>query len=104
MAKAMLLGPIEMAEVEARLANMGKELYQLLEDYPSLQPPNWTYIEAVMFLHQQIYDGAMKLKKAAISKEREAAVTVKFDHVFTPGVVKKALGGNLEKVASPQVR
>jgi hypothetical protein len=103
MAKARLMGPAEMAEVDARLANMGKELYQLLEDYPSLQPPSLTYIEAVMFLHQQIYDEAMKLKRAAVLKEREAVATVKFDHIFTPGAVKEAFCGNLEKVASMQV-
>jgi hypothetical protein len=74
MAKAMLLGPVEMAEVEARVANMGKGLYQLLEDYPSLQPPDWTYIEAVMFLHQRIYDEAVKLKKAALFPEGACSV------------------------------
>jgi hypothetical protein len=72
MAKALLLGPVEMAAVETRVANMGKELYQLLEDYPSLQPPGWTYVAAIMFLHQQIYDEAIKLKKAIVLKEKEA--------------------------------
>lgn len=82
MAKAMLLGPVEMAEVEARLANMGKELYQLVEDYPAL--PGWNYAEFLMFMYQQIFYEAVKLKKAA-------------------STAKEALRGNPEKVASTQV-
>jgi hypothetical protein len=66
MVKAMLLGSVEMAEVEARVVNMGKELCQLLEDYPSLQPSGWTYVTAIMSLHQQVYDEAVELKKATL--------------------------------------
>jgi hypothetical protein len=80
---------------------MGKELYQIVEDYPAL--PGWSYMELLMFMHHRIFDEAVKLKKAAVLKEREAVTTVKFDHIFTPGAVKEAFYGNLEKVASTQV-
>jgi hypothetical protein len=85
MAKARLLGSVEMAEIEARLANMGKELYQIVEDYPAL--PDWTYAALLMFMHQRIYDKAVELKMAAILKDKEAAagngaeITVNFDHI-----------------------
>jgi hypothetical protein len=39
-----------------------------MEDYPA--PGDWSYIDFFMFIHQRIYDEAMKLKKAAVAAER----------------------------------
>jgi hypothetical protein len=67
MAEIKLLDTWDMEAIDARITKMGRELYQLLEDYPALQPPGWSYVDAFMFLHQQIYDEGMKLKKAALA-------------------------------------
>jgi hypothetical protein len=38
-----------------------------MEDYPD--PGDWSYMDFFMFIHQRIYDEAIKLKKAAIVAE-----------------------------------
>jgi hypothetical protein len=55
----------EAEELEARLAGIGREFYQLMEDYPV--PSGWSYADFFMFINQRIYDEAMRLKKAAIA-------------------------------------
>jgi hypothetical protein len=55
-------------ELETRVAGIGREFYQLMEDYPV--PGDWSYMDFFMFIHQRIYDEAIKLKKAAIASER----------------------------------
>jgi hypothetical protein len=68
MVKKKLLGERDMAAMDSRIAKMGREFYQFMEDYPA--PPDWSYTEFFMFIHQLIYDEAMKLKKAAVATER----------------------------------
>jgi hypothetical protein len=63
-----LLGERETEELEARVARIGREFYQLMEDYPL--PGGWSYMDYFMLMHQRIYDEAMKLKKSAIATER----------------------------------
>jgi hypothetical protein len=63
-----LLGAREAEEMEARVARIGREFYQLMEDYPA--PEGWSYMDFFMFIHQRIYDEAIKLKKTAIATER----------------------------------
>jgi hypothetical protein len=36
-----------------------------MEDYPP--PGDWSYMDYFMFMHQRIYDEAIKLKKAAVA-------------------------------------
>jgi hypothetical protein len=67
-----LLGEREMKELEARVAGIGREFYQLMEDYPL--PGDWSYMDYFMFIHQRIYDEAIKLKKAAVAAERSGGV------------------------------
>jgi hypothetical protein len=69
MAEQKLLGIEDMEAIDSRLAKMGRELYQLIEDYPVLDRPGWGYVPSLMFLHQQVYDEAMKLKRASIAAE-----------------------------------
>jgi hypothetical protein len=63
-----LLEEREMEELEARVAGIGREFYQFVEDYPA--PEGWSYMDYFMLIHQRIYDEAIKLKKAAISAKR----------------------------------
>jgi hypothetical protein len=63
-----LLEAWEVEERDARVAGIGREFYQLMEDYPA--PGDWSYMDYFMFMRQRIYDEAIKLKKAAVAAER----------------------------------
>jgi hypothetical protein len=63
-----LLEAWEVEERDARVAGIGREFYQLMEDYPF--PGDWSYMDYFMFIHQRIYDEAIKLKKAAVAADR----------------------------------
>jgi hypothetical protein len=56
-----LFGAREAEELEARVAGIGREFYQLMEDYPI--PGDWSYMDFFIFIYQRIYDEAMRLKK-----------------------------------------
>jgi hypothetical protein len=62
-----LFGAREAEELEARVAGIGREFYQHMEEYPA--PEGWSYMDFFMFIHQRIYDEVIKLKKAVIVTE-----------------------------------
>jgi hypothetical protein len=67
MTERKLLESWDLEAIDTRIAKMGRELYQLIEDYPALDRPGWGYTVSIGFLHLQILDEAMKLKHAAIA-------------------------------------
>jgi hypothetical protein len=44
-----LLEAWEVEELEARVAGIGREFYQLIEDYPV--PGGWSYMDYFMLIH-----------------------------------------------------
>jgi hypothetical protein len=58
----------DMTVIDDRIAEIGREFYQLMEHCPDL--PDWSYMNLFMYMHQRIYDEAIKLKKAAAAAEQ----------------------------------
>jgi hypothetical protein len=60
----------ELNELEARVERIGREFYQIMEDWPI--PVGWSYVDSFAVVHQLIYDEAMELKKAAMAASADA--------------------------------
>jgi len=70
MADKKLFGMKDMETVERRLAAMGRELYQLIEDYPVLVLPGLGYFASLAFWHERIKDEVIALKRVTLAKKR----------------------------------
>ena len=80
MARIKLLGIRDMAKIEARVNAMGRELYQLMEDYPALDIPDLGYVVSLASIHMQIYDEAMRLKLASLAESRKSGNKAQAEH------------------------